>query len=266
MNDDHVELLRCREASEARSAARSLLAGGVTPEVHRDGDEHVVATTSADAEAAARILGLAAPDPEVLSALTDEGDDPNRDLAAAAPPGDVGDDGGVEDDDLEDGEFEIDERGYAAVALAKDEEEARAFGAQLLEHGIGFDVAVADESGFANPLLPAGEARVLRVVENDAPRAVDLLGVDPPRRVRSDPVAGAPADPVPSERRRPATREVHEYLGGRLRLTQRQAVGFVVLYLLALVLVPLAFFYGVRYMLDDDIDVEVPTLPTSEVP
>jgi hypothetical protein len=271
VTDDVIELLRCREASEARAAARVLLAAGLDPQVRRDGDDHVVAVVGAQAEAAAGALGLTEPDIASPGAAEAGDLDEAGDTALAPEPaGDVPGDavGHGTGDDADDDSIDIDGRGYAAIALARDDDEARLLGSRLLEHGIGFDIAEADDAGFANPMLPAGQARILRVVEDDAPRALALLGVEPPRRTHPEPAAVDTGSGPAVERRRPRpeSREVREYFGGRLRLTQRQAVGFVVLYLLALVLVPLAFFYGVRYMLADDIEVEVPTIPTSEVP
>lgn len=268
MTADPIALARYTDAPAARAAARQVLAAGITPDVQREGDEHVLRVAPAEAARAAEILGLEAPAPS--DEPLDETSDETVDGGAAdggdlpAPPAVDGTDSEPEPEaDIPD----VDDQGFVVVAVADDEAAGHAMAASLLENGIGVELGGAVDAGYANALMGGADAQVVRVLELDVERALGILGGERPRRL-GPPVGTptpAPIDPTtdggpelateaaPTPGRRIGAekpREVREYFGGRLRLTKRQLWTGIIVYIAALILIPLSFFYLTRWALD----------------
>jgi hypothetical protein len=302
-----VELGRFPDATAARAAARRLLAVGITPRVERSGDEHVLRVAPEEATAAAAALELTAPGGPTAAdqvgggepgpTATESPDDAGRpttapsvtgavsifsspeELAAAAllpPPPSA-----TEPPPEETGPY-VDDDGFMVVAVAPDEESGRELAASLVERGIGVELADAVETRYANPLMGEAGAVVLRVLEIDAPRALEQLGTEPPMRLAAPTPPPSPATasatsvgppPTPTTPSRPSRpgappepEPVHEYLGGRLRLTRRQLITAIVVYAAALILIPLTFFYLTRWVLDPGGGDPTDTIPGFSIP
>ncbi len=143
----------------------------------------------------------------------------------------------------------VDAQGFTVVAVARDDAGARALGSRLLEAGIGSELTPVAGTGWAVPGGPRPEEILVRVLAGDAGRAEQVLGHQ------------RPAPPRPPGSPQPEVAEVAEdrdeprsYLGGRLLLTGRQRVAIIVGYLLALVVLPLVFYWGTRFILDPGVD------------
>jgi hypothetical protein len=275
---DKAELGRYPDAAEARAAARKLLAVGITPEVARDGDEHVLLVDAAAAGAGAATLEIVPPEgppPRTGDPDADPDDwgrpgtssgsifDPPPSPGGAAvspslppPPAPV--------EAIESDGPQVDDQGFVVVAVRPNESAAHEVAATLLEHGIGVELGSAVETGYASPLMGTGDGLVVRVLELDVERALAILGTEPPRRLtqpqpRAEPtpdeaatdsvdVAAPPLRPRRGGGEKPE--EIREYFGGRLRLTKRQLWTGIIVYLAALILIPLFFFFLTRWALD----------------
>jgi hypothetical protein len=270
VTDNGVELGRFPDAGEARRVARLLLAAGITPDVRRADDEHVIVVATDEAERAAQVLdleveGLArvvAPAPEEagVDEAPEEPDDELDPLPWLVPAEEV------EEADDDTAGLEVDADGFVAVALAGAGDEARAVAASLLEHGIGAELANAVDRGFANPIIDDLDTQVVLVLDIDAMRALDVLDAEPPKRLTppttaveaasSDGAEGSVLAPMaeeatpPPKVRKPRDETPQEYFGGRLRITRRQLVTGITVYVAALILIPLLFFYLTRWILD----------------
>lgn len=143
----------------------------------------------------------------------------------------------------------VDAEGFTVVAVAPDDAEARKVGATLLEAGIGSELTPVAGTGWAVAGGPGLGEILVRVLAEDASRAEEVLG-------RSRPVPPLPPGAPP-----PVARVVEggddkprSYFGGRLLLTRRQRVGVIVGYLVALVVLPLVFYLGTRWILDPGVE------------
>jgi hypothetical protein len=288
-----VEVARVADAGEVRSITRRLLADGIPATVERDGADHVVLVAPHAVEAAAAVLGLdptaITPPPAAVGASADD-EPPGLDLSTLPPP---------PEPEPEPEGFEVDLRGFVVVAMTASEPEARTMAGRLLERGIGAEIAPAADAGFADPASDPVDAHIVRVLEGDTDRSIEILGTEPPHR-RFEPVgapdeqadedgvevaqpvegdaeavaspaspasAAASASPAPRRRHTKAEpEEVNSYLGGRVQLTKRQLVIGIIAYVAALVLIPLAFFYMTRWALDPDEPDPVTTLPGATQP
>lgn len=146
-----------------------------------------------------------------------------------------------------------------AVPLAEymTEADAVASARRLVEHGIGAEVAFVEDAGEANLLTGSAGAHVVMVLPVDAARAREVLGIQAPGAdERSSPPEQASADAA-----------VQSFFGGRVHATSRQFVTMVALYLLALILIPLAVFWATRWLVSPEVDERPPsgqpTLPSS---
>jgi hypothetical protein len=278
VSDGRAELARYVDATEVRDAARRLLAVGIAPEVQREGVDHLLVVSASDAEAAAALLAI---DPSTV--VIDD--------AAAGPEPlthpDLASDEASEQDELAD--LVVDERGFVVVAVVDGPTEARAVAGRLLERGIGSELVSAFDTGHANPMTATGDPEAIQVLEGDLDRALSILDLDEvPRRLVAPPAStdvpapapapAAGADPsgpaLPAEAPAPAGRGLRRrteaepkqpYLGGRLMLTRRQMRTMIAVYVAALVLIPLAFFYLTRWVLTPDVE-EIENPIRTEVP
>ncbi len=152
------------------------------------------------------------------------------------------------------------------------ENEAREAARQLLENGIGCDIAPEAD----------GQAQVVQVLPIDVKRAKKHLGIpadapsvptrptegstlSPNRQVgptggSSKPArtsAGTGADKYDAD-----GHKVHQLIGGRIEATTRQIVVAALIYLAALIIIPLLAFYATTWAVDSGSDEHVPvTLP-----
>jgi hypothetical protein len=279
VSEGRAELGRYADAAEARDAGRRLLAAGITPEVRRDGESHVLSVAAADLAVAAGVLsldGMAPTSPTPAGAVVDLAPPPGDPTSTPAPPAAAAADPAEEVDPAAVADLVVDERGFVVVLVADDATVARSVATRLLDHGIGCELASAFATGHANPMTTSGDPESVQVLEIDADRALTVLGLDAlPARLTAPPspatteagdapaaVAEVPPAPTARLRRRAEAEEVRSYLGGRVQLTRRQARTMVAVYLAALVLVPLSFFYLTRWILAPD--VEEPELPTQQ--
>lgn len=184
--------------------------------------------------------------------------------------------------------------GLVGLAQFPSDDDAHEAARQLLEHGIGCDVAPGAGEGSSVVLVLAGDVKRAKrhlAIEKDAPAVpvaasgpapdragtvgksggagdVDETGGGGPSVAQSTEIAsgakGGTAAGASEKTVNADGEKVHQLLGGRIDATTRQIVIAGIIYLVALIAIPLIAFYGTRWAVDagsDDTEPVPITLP-----